>query len=53
MADHVIVRCVYVHFFAKNKEMSREDFEALKAAIKAKKMVEDSIGTIIHAEEAY
>lgn len=54
--NHITVRCVYLHnggFFAKNKEMPREDFEALKAAIEAKVAIEDATGRIVHAEEAY
>lgn len=56
MTDHVTVRCVYIHdggFFSKNKEMPREDFEALKRSIENKVYVNDHTGRIVHAEEAY
>lgn len=55
MSDTLSVRCVYLHdggFFAKNKTMPREDFEALKKAIESKQHITDSTGKIIHVEEA-
>lgn len=55
MTRSITVRVVYMHergFFARNKEMLREDFEALVKAIENKVQVSDATGQIIYAEEA-